>query len=526
MDNLKKIANLIIFLLVFSVTNAQQLFFPVNNEINFRIEKKVFADSNFHSSIKPFQYSDVYNSNYEDSSFVVKIKNTFFKKLFNNNIIKIKKSNFEIKLNPILESSYKYSITNKKSAYNFKAGVYILGDYKKISYNLETFYALEQKTFYNKIPNDSIKIIPNFSTIYNETDNLFSYFLLNGYLSYTPLKYVNFQFGKGKNFWGEGYRSLFLSDNSNSYPFIKTSINIWKFRYIWLIGSLKDYNSDKNDFSLKQKYMFSHYLSWNTTKWLNVNLFESIISNPVDSTGVNYLNINYLNPVVFFRPVEFSSGTSDNALFGLGFKIKILKKYQIYSQIVLDEFVFAEIKSSNNWWGNKYGIQVGLKTYNFLNIKNLLLLLEYNYIRPYTYSYSNTIQNYGNYYQALAHPSGANIQEIVFLSNYNYKRFSIQLKTIYSNSGIDTDTISYGADIYKSYIKRKDDYGNYMLQGLKTEYIYIELSNKWIINPKYNISLFLNVSKTIYKNRIENKNILAISFGVKSQLFNKNNDYF
>ncbi len=34
-------------------------------------------------------------------------------------------------------------------------------------------------------------------------------------------KYINFTLGRGKNFFGEGYRSFFLSDNAYSYPYFK-----------------------------------------------------------------------------------------------------------------------------------------------------------------------------------------------------------------------------------------------------------------------------------------------------------------
>ena len=40
-------------------------------------------------------------------------------------------------------------------------------------------------------------------------------------LSYTPNKHFNFQLGTGKNFIGDGYRSLLLSDASFNYPFWK-----------------------------------------------------------------------------------------------------------------------------------------------------------------------------------------------------------------------------------------------------------------------------------------------------------------
>ena len=40
-------------------------------------------------------------------------------------------------------------------------------------------------------------------------------------ITFTPDDNFAFQLGYGKNFIGDGYRSLFLSDNANSYPYLK-----------------------------------------------------------------------------------------------------------------------------------------------------------------------------------------------------------------------------------------------------------------------------------------------------------------
>ena len=50
-----------------------------------------------------------------------------------------------------------------------------------------------------------------------------------GSINFTAVKYLDFQFGYDKNFIGTGYRSLFLSDFSNSYLFLKINTRIWKF---------------------------------------------------------------------------------------------------------------------------------------------------------------------------------------------------------------------------------------------------------------------------------------------------------
>ena len=187
-----------------------------------------------------------------------------------------------------------------------------------------------------------------------------------------------------------------------------------------------------------QKFATYHHLSYNATKWLNVGLFESIVWQGGDTSGTRRgFDVNYLNPIIFYRPVEFSRGSPDNVLIGLNFKALILKKYQLYGQIILDEFSMNEVKAGNGWWANKQGVQVGWKFYDFLGIRNLTWQNELNYVRPYTYGHFTADQSYTHYAQSLAHPLGANFIENVQFLRYRYKRLGIQAKI---------NLIQYGAD--------------------------------------------------------------------------------
>jgi len=61
---------------------------------------------------------------------------------------------------------------------------------------------------------------------------------------------------------------------------------------------------------------------------------------------------------------------------------------------------------------NKYAVQIGFKWRT--NNNNFLSRLEFNAARPYTYSHKNTIQNFSNNGQPVAHPFGANFYEALF----------------------------------------------------------------------------------------------------------------
>ena len=523
---IKKYRFVLFFLLPFFASQkltAQQLNIPLNNELNYRIESNFYSDNNFFSGIKPYKIQKNFIDSLNSLS-LIKTDEKFLDYLLNKNVFEYGKGNFSIDANPLITLMPEYSSETKTFLSNYRFGLNI-GAYigKKLSVNFTGFYGITSFDNYWQGFVDSTNVLPHYGEYIAHNGSNYGFWSLNGYLSYQPIKYFNFEVGKGKNFFGEGYRSLFLSDNSNSSPYFKTTVDIWHFRYVWLIGFLKDENTNIPNV-WKNKLQFTHFLSWNATKWLNFNFFESIISNPVDSLGITYLNFNYLNPVIFYRPVEFMGGSADNALMGAGLTFKLWKKYYFYSQFLIDEFVISEIKAGNGWWGNKFGIQAGLKFFDLFNVKNLMILGEINIIRPYTYSYSNSILNYGNYKQPLAHPSGANLKEAVFIAHYNKKRFSVQFKTVYQTSGLDTAEISFGKDIYKPYTQRSDDYGHSIAQGLETNYWSAEVKTAWMVNFVNNTQIQLTISTYQIDNRKYCYDNFLISFGIKTLIFNESTD--
>ena len=86
------------------------------------------------------------------------------------------------------------------------------------------------------------------------------------------------------------------------------------------------------DSLLDRKYAAMHHLSMNVTKWLNIGLFEGIIFG-----RKNHFDFQYLNPIIFYRHVEGTIGSPDNAVAGFDFKANIAHKAQLYGQFLLDE---------------------------------------------------------------------------------------------------------------------------------------------------------------------------------------------
>jgi hypothetical protein len=187
------------------------------------------------------------------------------------------------------------------------------------------------------------------------------------------------------------------------------------------------------------KYFAFHHLSINIGKKLNIGVFESVVFS--DSSSFEW---SYLNPIIFYRAIEQQFGSSDNVILGADFKWNAFKGFSVYGQFVLDEFVLDNIKEGNGWWANKFAIQAGLKYYDAFGVSNLDLQAETNIVRPYTYSHNPIVTanngipygSYTNYMQPIAHPLGANFNEVIGILRYQpLPRLNVTGKIIMATIG-------------------------------------------------------------------------------------------
>ncbi|CAG5010004.1 hypothetical protein DYBT9275_04619 [Dyadobacter sp. CECT 9275] len=295
-----------------------------------------------------------------------------------------------------------------------------------------------------------------------------------GYITFRPLKSVNVKFGHDYNVFGSGYRSLILSDNSSPYLFLRLDTQLGRFHYTNLWTSMLD--SDVKDGLRGKKFGAIHHLSLNLTDKINLGIFEAEVFSR-DSVGGGY-DLNYLNPIIFYRYIESYIGSQDNALLGLDFRWLVGKKASIYSQFILDEFLTRYMFNGSKSWTNKYSFQLGTKYVDAFGIPNLDIQAEYNLVRPYTYSHKDLGRNYAHYGQSLAHPLGANFREFVGIARYKAtSRLSVYGTLMFASQGRDslfTDR-SFGGDVMKSYELRYTDEGNKLGQGISTKTASLDL---------------------------------------------------
>ncbi|WP_375238427.1 gliding motility protein RemB [Aurantibacter sp.] len=523
-----------------------QINIPFSHENYSRFDRSLnLIGTNNHTAAKPYRYemvADYYDFNVLNDSLKKSTNTWSGRKLWNEHLVQLQGPDYWFTVDPVLDLQVgKDTDADFSYTYNNTRGVYIQGGLgKKFSFSASVFESQGRFAQYFNQYAESLKafgpdpaIIPGRGIAKRFKTDAYDYPVAEGYLSYSPAKFLNVQFGHGKNFIGDGYRSLFQSDVASPHPYLKLNTKFWNIQYTNTWTWLRDVRPEvTEDGAFLTKYIANHYLSWNVNKRLNVGLFESVIWANTNDRG---FDVNYLNPVIFYRAIEFETGQdAGNAIVGASAKYKINDNINIYSQFVLDEFSLNDIKAGNKSWKNKFGYQLGVKYYNAFKVKDLMLQFEYNQVRPYTYSHNTVVLNYAHNNQPMAHLWGANFREAILIARYNYKRWLGEAKLVGGIRGLDynngTDNFSYGGNVYQDYDDRPFDSGVEIGQGIKTTTINASAQIGYLVNPASNLKAFVNVNYRNFNPESEtlsafNNSTVWFNFGVRADLFNWYSDF-
>jgi len=496
--------------------------------------------TNSHTASKPFVYEEVanyYDFDAEKARLQKDTETWVGRKLWNEHFVQLQGKDYWFTVDPVFDLQVgKDTDADFSSTYNNTRGFVVQGGLgEKFSFFASVFESQGRFADYVNRYAESLKafgpdpaIVPGRGIGKRFKTDSYDYPVAEGYLSYAPAKFINIQFGHGKNFIGDGYRSLLLSDVTSPHPFLKLNTKFWKIKYTNTWMWLRDVRPEvTEDGAFLTKYIANHYLSWNVSKRFNLGLFESVMWRDTNDRG---FDVNYLNPVIFYRAIEFQTGqASGNAILGASAKYKWNNDINIYSQFVLDEFSLEDVRAGDKSWKNKFGYQVGIKYFNAFKVDNLLLQFEYNRVRPFTYSHNTIVLNYANFNQPMAHLWGANFSEAILIGRYKYKRWYADAKLIFGVRGLDfnngTDNFSYGGDVYRNYNDRPFDNGVEIGQGNKANIFNGNLQAGYMINPASNLKLFTDVTvrnfnpeattATTFKN-----STTWFNFGLRTDLFN------
>ena len=342
--------------------------------------------------------------------------------------------------------------------------------------------------------------------------------------SYQFNKFITADFGKGKHFIGNGYRSLLLSAEHSPYPYLKLTTEFGRVRYYNLYTTFLDIQNPLQD---RKKHATLHFLEFSLTKNINIGVFESILWQSKTENVDNGFEFAYMNPVIFFRPVEFSMySNKGNVLMGANINATFYNTVT-YAQVLLDDLNISKQKNldedyEEGFFQNKYAYQLGLKR----TFKNAQFLIEYNQVQPYTYGHRTIFQNYSHMYQSLAHPLGANFKEIVIITDYKKDRWNFRLKITSAKIGLDSLNTHYGQNIFApdhdASTGGQASYGNFNGQGVLTT---INTLQTEITYPLKWITVFGSIMYKAKKSDLVDQTSVWYSVGVRTFPFSTFTDY-
>lgn len=527
------IINLVFCFLIidFQFLNAQNVFVPLNSNSEFLLQRyeiksgklnhgnfsdiRPFAQeqipsvlSIYDSAFIPLSRTDQFNLDYikEDNqtgkSANIKSGNKkFFRHFYRTpaNFFQVNEPDFNLYVNPGINFMAAYSDRNDKPLYTNTRAIEIRGNIAK------------KVGFYAFISENQMRP-PDHEFAYFEQWDAYpgahltkpfkedgvDFFLSKGYITFSPIKPITFQFGQDRNFIGNGIQSLLLSDFATDYLFLKINTRVWRLNYMNLFAKLSDrygwITGINKSRPYPAKYMALHYLSIDILKNLNIGFYESVIFHDNNGTGRGF-DPYYLNPIIFYRSVEHQLGDADKMLVGLNIGYIPFRNVKLYGQFMLNEFRIADLRARNGHFANKYGFQAGIKYIDALRISNLDVQMEYNRVRPYSYTHyslSGTypVNSFSHSNQPLAHPLGANFSELIFKLDYQpLPRLSSGILLTLATYGADSSSSNWGSNIFLDYMNYEQELGNVVGQGVKTQLQIIETWISYQIRHNYNIDL-------------------------------------
>lgn len=524
-----RLTSTILLLLSLGSLVAQTTFVPLDRFSTWTVERQLDTSaSDFHPEIKPYSAWSVESVGIRMSNRGGIMDRIGEKQEVNGSYAEV--------CPRVNATGFYQSGSSKSFSLESHIGAGVYAGYKgKLMLNGDILAGYNEPVKYIDKITDSLNMVPGFGPANRQGGYGFNQSTFS--LSWKPGRLVELHAGRGKHFIGEGYRSLFLSDYASNYNYMRTDVSVWRIKYMVLFTQMKSAQGYPQKIDPKiNKYSTMHYLSLNITKWWSVGAFEAVVWESEDSVQNRQLDINYFNPIIFFRPIEYSIGSSDNSLLGFSSTIRPIKGLTLYGQLMLDEFywqdvvapIYARINPDSaigtGSWRNKQSMQLGIKIHNLADWKNSTIIAEMNVVRPYMYSHGNSNQNYMNFTQPLAHPLGSNfIEWLTFVAWQPARNWGFLWSATYSRKGYSTITKQAGEDpnISSAYLSNATEFGYYQLQGKLIDVANIRLQASYTIIHSWNLRAEASVHYRLERTNSSVNEVVMLSLGLRTAMWNE-----
>lgn len=502
---------------------AQNIIAPYELENEFRVLSNDSVQSAVNSSIRPLEFSYFGTDSLPRLSFFRRIMNDQPLFLGNN-------EHARFVFNPVitLQAGKAKGSNDNKSTYLSSRGFRLAAEFGK-QWQVDISFVENQAKypgFIDSFARANGNILPSLGLARRYKETGYDYSYTNALVRWTPSRKFSSSLGYGQLFLGEGYRSMFLSDNSFNYPYLQLNLRLPKLHYMVLfsqyINTFRSYAG-----SHQRKWSASNYLNLTLTTKLQVGLFQGVTWLDSDAEGKRGFDVLYLVPFTVLHPIAFSQYSADNTFVGLHGKYQLKKNMVSYFQLFIDDLNIQEtLKNKKQHINNKYSLQLGVKAFHRIPQGVMRTRIEYNYSRPYTYGHRKIELSHTHYQQALAHPLGANFHEAIFTSDINYKRWYTEFSGQFAVVGRkDNGSFPTGNDLFGGEAN-VPMLGTVTLQGRKENLFTVNANVGYILNRSWRTSLQAGVfyKRSGFEDNLSN-NLTWLQVGIVTKLRNQYFDY-
>ncbi len=226
--------------------------------------------------------------------------------------------------------------------------------------------------------------------------------------------------------WGPNYNgsNIISSSNNPAIPMLKFDLNPAKwieFSYFhgWLNSGIFDtlYTDGKGTV---REYAEPRFIAANLVQikpWphTNISVGNSVIY------GSQGLNIGYLNPIMFYRPVDYQNSSFNdyagaNGQMYFSVSTRVIKHLHAYTSVFVDELSVSEMfsKEDNH---NQISFKAGLNVTGL--VPNTAFTFEYTRNNPWVYNHFQEITLFETNEYNLGHYLRENAQDIYLNAHYS-----------------------------------------------------------------------------------------------------------
>ena len=326
-----------------------------------------------------------------------------------------RRGGFRLLLNPVLD--LRTGRQTDGGGYNFvnTRGVRIRGQIDDRVYFQSAFYENQvglrsyerewRRAYAGQVP--GVGFFKAYDPLLYDIPDAVDFIQATGEVGFRLTRHIHARLGHGNPSLGLGQRSALLGDFVDPFFFAEVDTRFWRFHYRNLYAQLQD--GTQAAARVERKWLVSHTLSLQLTPAWEFGLTEQTVFKRDGG-----FDVQYLNPVIFYRAVEQDNGSPDNAMVGFHSNVLLGGTAAVYGQFLFDELKFDELfVNGDKWWANKWAWQLGARYLDAFGATGLTLTAEANTVRPFTFAHRFEGISHTHYNQPLAHPWGADLAEVI-----------------------------------------------------------------------------------------------------------------